>query len=74
MNIDHQYSKLEERLARTNERFTEHPSFEVQLSKFKETQYELKTTLQDLFTLHTKTEKEKEQLQEVAEMKSPYLK
>ena len=74
MNIDQQYSKLEERLARANERFTENPSFEVQLSKFKETQYELKTTLQDLFTLHTKTEKEKEQLQEVAEMKSPYLK
>lgn len=70
MNMDQQYSQLEERLARANDRFSESSSFEVQLSKFKETQHELKTALQDLFSLHTQTEKEKEQLQEVAEMKS----
>ena len=66
-DVDQQYSQLEERLARTNDRFTQSPSFEMQLSKFKETQHELQTTLQDLFTLHTQTEKEKEHLQEVAE-------
>lgn len=69
MNMDQQYSKLEERLARTNDRFVQNQTFEAQLSKFKETQQELKSTLQDLFTLHTNTEKEKEQLQVVAEMK-----
>lgn len=69
MNADKQYSQLEERLSRTNERFIQSPSFEVQLTKFKETQQELKSTLQDLFTLHTKTEIEKENLQDVAELK-----
>ena len=69
MNMDQHYSQLEERLARTNDRLMQSPSFEVQLSKFKETQYQLKTTLQDLFTLHSNTEKEKEHLQEVAETK-----
>ena len=69
MNKDQQYAQLEERLARTNDRFMQSSSFEAQLSKFKETQHELKTALQDLFTLHTKTEKEKEHLQEVTEMK-----
>lgn len=69
MNMDQQYSQLEERLARTNDRFMQNQSFEAQLSQFKETQQELKSTLQDLFLLHTNTEKEKEQLQVVAEMK-----
>ncbi|MFJ7954600.1 toxic anion resistance protein [Lysinibacillus sp. NPDC096418] len=69
MNADRHYSQLEERLSRANDRFMQSPSFDVQLSKFKETQHELKTTLQELFTLHTNTEKEKEHLQEVAELK-----
>lgn len=69
MNIDQQYSQLEERLARTNDRFVQNQTFETQLSTFKETQQQLKSTIQDLFTLHTNTEKEKEQLQIVTEMK-----
>ena len=68
MNMDQQYMQLEEKLARTNDRFGQNQTFETQLSTFKETQQQLKSTIQDLFTLHTNTEKEKEQLQVVAEM------
>lgn len=69
MNMDQQYTQLEEKLARANDRFGQNQTFEAQLSTFKETQQQLKSTIQDLFTLHTNTEKEKEQLQAVAEMK-----
>lgn len=70
MNMDHHYAQLEERLARTNERFTS-PTFEQQVSKFKETQHELKIAIQDVFALHTATEKEKQHLQQdVAGMKA----
>ncbi|MFJ7666549.1 toxic anion resistance protein [Lysinibacillus sp. NPDC097195] len=71
MNMDQHYAQLEERLTRTNERFT-NPSFEQQVSKFKETQHELKMAIQDVFALHTATEQEKQHLQhDVAEMKRP---
>lgn len=63
MNMDQHYTQLEERLSRTNERFMHSPSFTEQVAKFKETQYELQTALQDVFMLHTATEKEKEHLQ-----------
>ncbi|MEY9976622.1 toxic anion resistance protein [Lysinibacillus sp. RC79] len=69
MHMDHHYAQLEERLSRTNDRFTS-PSFEQQVSKFKETQHELKTAIKDVFALHTATEQEKQQLQDVAELKS----
>jgi len=73
MNMDHHYAQLEERLARTNERFT-NPTFEQQVSKFKETQQELKMAIQDVFALHTATEQEKQHLQQdVAEMKRPKM-
>ncbi|MFJ7183483.1 toxic anion resistance protein [Lysinibacillus xylanilyticus] len=69
MHMDHHYAQLEERLSRTNDRFTS-PSFEQQVSKFKETQHELKTAIKDVFALHTATEQEKQHLQDVAELKS----
>lgn len=69
MHMDHHYAQLEERLSRTNDRFTS-PSFEQQVSKFKETQHELKTAIKDVFALHTATEQEKQQLQDVAELKT----
>ncbi|KOP69627.1 TelA-like protein [Lysinibacillus sp. FJAT-14745] len=69
MHMDHHYAQLEERLSRTNDRFTS-PSFEQQVSKFKETQHELKAAIKDVFALHTATEQEKQQLQDVAELKS----
>lgn len=73
MNMDHHYAQLEERLARTNERFT-NPTFEQQVSKFKETQQELKMAIQDVFALHTATEQEKQHLQQdVAEIKRPKM-
>lgn len=73
MNMDHHYAQLEERLARTNERFT-NPTFEQQVFKFKETQQELKMAIQDVFALHTATEQEKQHLQQdVAEMKRPKM-
>ena len=69
MNMDHHYNQLEERLARTNERFTS-PTFEQQVMKFKETQQELKTAIQDVFALHTATEQDRQHLQlDVAGMK-----
>jgi len=73
MNMDHHYAQLEERLARTNELST-NPTFEQQVSKFKETQQELKMAIQDVFALHTATEQEKQHLQQdVAEMKRPKM-
>ncbi|GAB0168001.1 toxic anion resistance protein [Lysinibacillus sp. CTST325] len=69
MHMDHHYAQLEERLSRTNDRFTS-PSFEQQVSKFKETQHELKTAIKDVFALHTATEQEKQQLQDVADLKT----
>lgn len=69
MQMDHHYAQLEERLSRTNDRFTS-PSFEQQVSKFKDTQQELKTAIKDVFALHTATEHEKQQLQDVAELKT----
>lgn len=68
MNMDQHYAQLEERLSRTHDRFTS-PSFEQQVSKFRETQQELKTAIQDVFALHTATEQEKQHLQDVAELK-----
>ncbi|WP_374966725.1 toxic anion resistance protein [Lysinibacillus sp. RS5] len=68
MNMDQHYAQLEERLSRTNDRFAS-PSFEQQVSKFKETQHELQTAIQDVFALHTATEHEKQHLQDVAELK-----
>lgn len=68
MNMDQHYAQLEERLSRTNDRFAS-PSFEQQVSKFKETQHELQTAIQDVFALHTATEQEKQHLQDVAELK-----
>ena len=69
MHMDHRYAQLEEKLSRANDRFTS-PSFAQQVSKFKETQLELKSAIQDVFALHTATEQEKEHLQEVAELKT----
>ncbi|MGE7092501.1 toxic anion resistance protein [Lysinibacillus sp. NPDC048646] len=68
MNMDNHYAQLEERLARTNDRITS-SSFEQQVTKFKETQRELRSAIQDVFALHTATEKEKQQLQDVTELK-----
>ncbi|MGE7113809.1 toxic anion resistance protein [Lysinibacillus sp. NPDC047702] len=68
MNMDQHYAQLEERLSRTHDRFAS-PSFEQQVSKFRETQQELKTAIQDVFALHTATEQEKQHLQDVAELK-----
>ncbi len=69
MHMDHHYAQLEERLSRTNDRFTS-PSFEQQVSKFKETQHELKVAIKDVFALHTATEQEKQHLQDVAGLKT----
>ncbi len=68
MNMDNHYAQLEERLARTNERFT-NSTFEQQVTKFKETQRELQLAIQDVFALHTATEKERQQLQSVTDLK-----
>ncbi len=68
MNMDTHYAQLEERLARTNERLT-NATFEQQVTRFKETQRELQSAIQDVFALHTATEKEKQQLQDVTELK-----
>lgn len=68
MNMDQHYAQLEKRLARTNERFT-NTNFEQQVTKFKETQHELKTTIQDVFALHTETERKKQHLQAVSDLK-----
>lgn len=65
MHMDHHYTRLEERLSRAHDRFSS-PTFEQQVSKFKETQQELQTAIKDVFALHTATEQEKQQLQDVA--------
>ena len=39
MHMDHHYARLEERLSRAHDRFSS-PTFEQQVSKFKETQQE----------------------------------
>lgn len=70
MNMEQHYTQLEERLSRTNERIMDNASFEEQVAKFKETQFKLQTAIQDVFTLHTATEKEREHLQEVADLKN----
>ena len=68
MHMDHHYAQLEERLSRTHDRFSS-PSFEQQVSKFKETQHELQTAIKDVFALHTATEQEKQQLQDKTDTK-----
>lgn len=69
MHMDHHYAQLEQRLSRAQDRFAS-PSFEQQVSKFKETQLELQTAIKDVFALHTATEQEKQQLQDVANARS----
>jgi len=68
MHMDHHYAQLEERLSQTHDRFSS-PSFEQQVSKFKETQHELQTAIKDVFALHTATEQEKQQLQDKTDMR-----
>ncbi|MFY2307236.1 toxic anion resistance protein [Lysinibacillus fusiformis] len=68
MHMDHHYAQLEERLSQTQDRFAR-PSFEQQVSKFKETQHELQTAIKDVFALHTATEQEKQQLQDATDIR-----
>ncbi|GLC89127.1 toxic anion resistance protein [Lysinibacillus piscis] len=61
MQMDHHYTQLEERLSQANERLT-NPAFQQQVATFKATQLELQAAIQDVATLHQRTEQEKQQL------------
>ncbi|MEG0260710.1 MAG: toxic anion resistance protein [Lysinibacillus sp.] len=67
MNNDEHYAQLENRLKHTNDalqkRHASSGNFDQKISHFQETQLELQSAIQDVFTLHKETEEEREHLQ-----------